>query len=250
MSPALLAGVFDHVALRVADFAAASRAYRRLLGILGAAPSAEEDWLLEWEDFDLSPADAGNPATIGVHVGFGAPTTDVVDAFWRAGLEAGLRGDGEPGPRRAYGHDYYGGFLRDLDGNSIEACLHYNTHPPGLVDHVWLRVSDVAAARSFYTTVAPYTGFRLVASELGLARFRGPSASFTVVSGEPVTRNLHLAFPAADDATVEGFHRAAVRAGYRDNGAPGERPQYHPGYVGAFVLDPDGNNIEVVNHNR
>jgi catechol 2,3-dioxygenase-like lactoylglutathione lyase family enzyme len=242
--------MFDHVALRVGDFAASARAYRRLFGVLGAAPTSEEDWLLEWEDFDLSPADAEHPLTTGVHVGLTAPSHEVVDAFWRAGIEAGLRDDGAPGPRPAYAPDYYGGFLRDLDGNSIEACLHGNTGAAGLVDHVWLRVADVAAARDFYATVAPFTGFELVLDERDHARFRGPSASFTVTAGAPLTRNLHLAFPTGDDATVEAFHRAALEAGYRDNGAPGERPEYHPGYVGAFVLDPDGNNIEVVNHNR
>jgi catechol 2,3-dioxygenase-like lactoylglutathione lyase family enzyme len=61
---------------------------------------------------------------------------------------------------------------------------------------------------------------------------------------------VHLAFPADDDATVRAFHAAALAAGYTDHGAPGERPQYHPGYYGAFVLDPDGHNVEVVNHNR
>ena len=61
---------------------------------------------------------------------------------------------------------------------------------------------------------------------------------------------MHLAFPDDDDAVVQAFHRELVAAGYRDNGAPGERPIYHPGYYGAFVLDPDGNNIEVVNHHR
>ena len=69
------------------------------------------------------------------------------------------------------------------------------------------------------------------------------------MAGAP-TENVHMAFPASDDATVDAFHRAAVAAGYRDNGAPGERPRYHPGYYGAYVLDPDGNNVEVVNHNR
>ena len=61
---------------------------------------------------------------------------------------------------------------------------------------------------------------------------------------------MHIAFPASENATVDVFHATATGAGYRDNGAPGERPIYHPGYYGAFVLDPDGNNIEVVNHNR
>jgi catechol 2,3-dioxygenase-like lactoylglutathione lyase family enzyme len=59
-----------------------------------------------------------------------------------------------------------------------------------------------------------------------------------------------VAFPADNDATVEAFYRDAIDAGYRDNGVPRERPIYHPGYFGAYILDPDGNNIEVVNHNR
>jgi hypothetical protein len=61
---------------------------------------------------------------------------------------------------------------------------------------------------------------------------------------------FHLAFPAAADATVAEVHRVAVAAGYRDDGDPAERPEYHPGYVGAIVLDPDGNNVEAVDHNR
>jgi catechol 2,3-dioxygenase-like lactoylglutathione lyase family enzyme len=70
-----------------------------------------------------------------------------------------------------------------------------------------------------------------------------------LVSGPP-TEHVHLAFPAGDDATVDAFHGTLVQAGYRDDGAPGERPVYHPGYYGAYVLDPDGNTVEVVNHNR
>jgi catechol 2,3-dioxygenase-like lactoylglutathione lyase family enzyme len=60
---------------------------------------------------------------------------------------------------------------------------------------------------------------------------------------------VHLAFPVADAATVDAFHRDALQTGYRDEGAPGPRPEYHPGYYGAFVLDPDGNNVEAVIHN-
>jgi catechol 2,3-dioxygenase-like lactoylglutathione lyase family enzyme len=69
------------------------------------------------------------------------------------------------------------------------------------------------------------------------------------VAGEP-TENVHLAFPVSENKAVDEFHRELTDAGYRDNGAPGERPVYHPGYYGAFVLDPDGNNVELVNHNR
>ena len=59
-----------------------------------------------------------------------------------------------------------------------------------------------------------------------------------------------MAFPASENQTVDDFHQAAIEAGYRDNGTPGERPTYHRGYYSAYVLDPDGNNIELVNHNR
>ena len=65
-----------------------------------------------------------------------------------------------------------------------------------------------------------------------------------------MTENLHLAFPVRNDEDVRAFHEAAVAAGGIDNGAPGERAGYHPGYYAAFVLDPDGNNVEAVNHNR
>ena len=74
-------------------------------------------------------------------------------------------------------------------------------------------------------------------------------ATFSLVSdGRPATENLHIAFPATDRETVVRFHETATAAGYRDNGAPGERLQYHRGYYGAFVRDPDGHNVEAVCH--
>jgi catechol 2,3-dioxygenase-like lactoylglutathione lyase family enzyme len=59
-----------------------------------------------------------------------------------------------------------------------------------------------------------------------------------------------MAFPSQDDGAIRRFHQAAIAAGYRSHGEPGERPRYHPGYYAAYVLDPDGNNVEVVNHHR
>ncbi len=82
------------------------------------------------------------------------------------------------------------------------------------------------------------TGFRLEHNRPDRSTFVGASASFILVTGTP-TEHVHLAFGAGGNATVEDFHRAATEAGYRDNGAPGERPIYHDGYFGAFVLDPD-----------
>jgi catechol 2,3-dioxygenase-like lactoylglutathione lyase family enzyme len=112
-----------------------------------------------------------------------------------------------------------------------------------------MRVADVAASRRFYETVARFAGFHLRVDRPDRASFGRESGAFSVVRGTP-TEHAHIAFPAADDATVVEFHRAATEAGYRDNGPPGERPVYHRGYYGAYVLDPDGNNVELVNHNR
>ena len=242
--------MFDHVTLRTADLAATARAYRPLLATLGAEPDCDADWLIEWQDFGFSPADAEHPVTTGVHVGLLAANAEAIAAFWQTGLANGLADDGPPGPRSHYGDGYVGGFLRDLDGNSIEACRHPSSVDGRLVDHVWLRVGDVAASRAFYAAVAEWTGFAPVVERPDYARFRGPGASFSVVAGEPVSAGLHMAFPADTDDAVHGFHAAALAAGGADHGGPGERPEYHPGYYGAFALDPDGHNVEVVNHHR
>lgn len=116
-------------------------------------------------------------------------------------------------------------------------------HAGRLFDHVHLRVADLEASKRFYAgALAP----------LGLELARQGTRSFSVdelyVSddGEP-TSGLHIAFQAADRETVDRFHEAALTFGGRDNGAPGER-EYHPGYYAAFVLDPDGTNVEAVYH--
>jgi len=193
--------------------------------------------------------DGTHPATRGLHIGFVAPSREHVDRFWEAGTRVGYRDDGAPGPRPEYGDDYYGGFLLDPDGNSAEAVHHAEIRPPGHIDHLWIRVADVPVAAAFYDLVVPYGGFERKGNDPDHAHFVGAGGSFSLVAGRP-TENLHVAFPATENAAVDAFHRAAIEAGYRDNGAPAERPRYHPGYYGAYVLDPDGNNIELVNHNR
>jgi catechol 2,3-dioxygenase-like lactoylglutathione lyase family enzyme len=242
--------VLDHVTIRVSDREASERFYRTVLPTLGIEPTHEAEHFLEWDDFGLAAATDEKPVTRRLHVAFAAPSREHVDEFWRAGTAAGYRDDGAPGPRPQYSEDYYGGFLLDPDGNSAEAVHHGDTsRRSGNVDHLWIRVADVAAAKRFYETIAPYARLRLGHDSADRAQFTAVDGSFSLVAGEP-TENVHLAFPAADDATVDAFHRAAVEAGYRDNGAPGERTIYHPGYYGAFVLDPDGNNVELVCHNR
>ena len=241
--------MFDHVTIRVTDRGASERFYDTVLQTLGIEPTAVTEQYAEWDDFSLSAASEEHPVTRGLHLAFVAPTREHVDEFWRAGTEAGYRDDGAPGPRPQYRADYYGGFLLDPDGNSAEAVHHDVVREPGWIDHLWIRVADVEAAKAFYELVAPHAGFRLRHESPDRAAFVGEGGSFSLVSGTP-TEHVHLAFPARDDATVDAFHRDAVGAGYRDNGAPGERAVYHAGYYGAYVLDPDGNNVELVNHNR
>ncbi len=242
--------MFDHVTIRVSDRAASQAFYSTVLRTLGVETSYSEDDLVEWEnDFSLVAADAGHRVTRGLHIAWFAPAREVVDAFWQAGVDSGHRDDGPPGPRPQYRPDYYGGFLLDPDGNSAEAVHLEAARARGAIDHLWIRVADVEAAKRFYEVIAPYAGIRLAYETSGRVRFRSEDGSLTLVAGTP-TEQVHLAFPAPDDAVVDAFHRAAVEAGYRDSGPPGERPSYHAGYYGAYVLDPDGNNVELVHHNR
>jgi catechol 2,3-dioxygenase-like lactoylglutathione lyase family enzyme len=241
--------MFDHVTIRASDREASERFYDTVLPTLGIAQTGRGEWYTEWRDFSLAAASESQSVTRRLHVAFAAPSRADADEFWRVGVAAGYRDDGTPGPRPVYGGDYYGAFLLDPDGNSAEAVHRSGMREAGSVDHLWIRVADVDAAQRFYETVAPHVGFRLRRREPERAQFSGESGTFSLVLGAP-SENVHLAFSVRDDATVDAFHQAATAAGYRDNGGPGERPVYHPGYYGAFVLDPDGNNVELVNHNR
>jgi len=118
-----------------------------------------------------------------------------------------------------------------------------------MIDHVTLRVSDFEATKRFYSTVLAPLGYELgwEDADKRLAEW----GDFSIAQdGKPLSENVHGAFAAKSREEVDAFHRVALEAGYRDNGAPGERPLYHEGYYGAFVLDPDGNNVEAVFHDQ
>jgi catechol 2,3-dioxygenase-like lactoylglutathione lyase family enzyme len=116
-------------------------------------------------------------------------------------------------------------------------------HRGRLLDHVHLRVRDLEASKRFYRATLAAVG-REVTRET--ESFITADELFVSADAEP-TERLHLAFQAPDRETVHRFHEAALAAGGRDNGGPGER-HYHPGYYSAYALDPDGNNVEAVYH--
>ncbi|WP_020204203.1 MULTISPECIES: VOC family protein [Cupriavidus] len=125
-----------------------------------------------------------------------------------------------------------------------------------MIDHTGVGVSDFARSRAFYTAALGAIGMvkvmELPASVTGhtdVAGFGPPGKpEFWINGGAPNQPPLHVAFRAQTRAQVDAYYQAALAAGGRDNGAPGLRPHYHPNYYGAFVLDPDGHNIEAVCH--
>jgi len=124
-----------------------------------------------------------------------------------------------------------------------------------MLDHIGFPVTDFARSKAFYTQALAPLGMRVVMEVSlsedgadGYAGFGAERPQFWIGTGKPLIGRLHVAFRAKNRAEVRAFYEAAMAAGGVDNGAPGLRPHYHENYYGAFVLDPDGHNIEAVNH--
>jgi catechol 2,3-dioxygenase-like lactoylglutathione lyase family enzyme len=122
-----------------------------------------------------------------------------------------------------------------------------------VLDHVGIEVGDFDASRAFYEMALAPLGLSVVMEvpEPTMAGFGGSDRKpwfWVNARGRDACHGVHLAFKAINHDAVDAFHAAGLAAGGTDNGAPGPRPIYHPGYYGAFVLDPDGNNVEAVCH--
>jgi catechol 2,3-dioxygenase-like lactoylglutathione lyase family enzyme len=134
-----------------------------------------------------------------------------------------------------------------------------------MLDHMTFRVTDIARAKAFYSAALAPLGYSVVFEGnygMNILGFAYPDAAEpdgkkadvwfidgpSPYGGPPATTGCHLAWRALDRAQVDAFHQAAIAAGGKDNGAPGLRPEYHPHYYGAFIIDPEGNNIEAVCH--
>ena len=127
-----------------------------------------------------------------------------------------------------------------------------------IIDHLALSVTNFARAKAFYAAALAPLGIALTAEipasvtgdtdVAGFGRAGGWKAELWIAPGKKTAPHLHIAFIAASRADVDAFYKAALAAGGTGNGAPGLRPHYHEHYYGAFVLDPDGHNIEAVCH--
>lgn len=229
--------MFDHVTVRVSDRAAAERRYGAALARLGIAESGRDAEFIQWGDLSIAAAKRERPATSGLRIGLRAPAVDAIDAF------------------------------DDGDGNRVEAVVADGPRGGGVVERLTLVVADLGASRRFWERIAPPAGLRVAEATTERLRFEradgGGGGALTLIaagareagagasgaaSASAPTRGLHVAFPAPDTATVDAFHAAALAAGARDDGAPGPRPQYAPGYYAGFVLDPDGQSVELVHH--
>jgi catechol 2,3-dioxygenase-like lactoylglutathione lyase family enzyme len=204
--------VFDHVTLGVSDLAEATRFLDTMLEPLHLE-RYEAAGGVEWGD--LSIVD-GRPVTRNVTVGLAA-TADAL----RSGTIEGLE-------------------------------LELVARPSGLgtITHLALGVAELDRARRFYDCVLGSLDVAIQTEEAGVVGFGDGESSLRLDAGRLPTTALHLAFAAASNADVDAFWRAGIEAGFRSNGEPGERAKYHAGYYGAFLLDPAGNNVEAVCHNR
>jgi catechol 2,3-dioxygenase-like lactoylglutathione lyase family enzyme len=242
--------MYDHVTLRVSDLVAGTALLTTVLDQLEIQQTARTPSFAVWGNFALTETDEDHPIARRVHVAFIAPGPSHVDRFWQAGIDAGFTDDGPAGPRRVFADDYYAAFLKDPAGNSFEAVYRDGQRPRGSIDHVAIRVSNVEASTAFYSTISAAAGLTLrrQSSDSAVFAVGASDGSLLIFAGRP-TESVHIAFSGADD-DVRRFHADATAAGYRSNGEPGERSRYHAGYYAAYVLDPDGNNIEVVDHHR
>ena len=116
-----------------------------------------------------------------------------------------------------------------------------------MIDHIGLRTQNMPALRAFYGAVLPVLGYPLTA-DYGEAIAFGEGMPLWISASDAPTSSVHIAFKATSRESVQRFYETAIQHGARDNGAPGLRPDYHEHYYGAFVVDPDGNNIEAVYH--
>ncbi len=212
-------------------------------------------WLVISSPFDGLPATWSN----GFHIALRARDEAAVRSFHAAALTAGGRDEGAPGLRPHYAADYYAAYVRDPDGNKLQA-VHYRdgreAGPCGdVISHITLGSNDLERSRGFYEGLLGVLGIERLPREetpgedvaFGLAGTRLPIVFVQKpFDGRPATwgNGAHVSFDAPSRTAVGAFHEAALSLGGSDEGAPGLRPRYHADYYAAYVRDPDGNKLQ------
>lgn len=255
--PAPEVGV-DHVIVPVEDFDKSRAFYAAVMPTLKAQPEFEFPGVIGFAGptgLSIALQKCKEGAVVNkLHLAFRCQTPAEVSAWYEACIAAGAKDNGPPGPRPQYSPNYYGAFVLDPDGHNIEAVCHLDKTaltPTLPLDHLIIPTENLAVAKDFYCKAMASVNAGHVAFEfpgfVGLASPGGMFASLHQVEG-PVTNKLHVGFRVNNPLQVDLWYEAALAAGGKDNGKPGPRPAYGPTFYGAFVLDPDGHNIEACCH--
>ncbi|WP_282610394.1 VOC family protein [Pelagibius sp. Alg239-R121] len=209
--------------------------------------------------FDGLPATWSN----GFHIAFNAPDKETVDQFHTAAMAAGGYDEGAPGIRPDYDQDYYGAYVRDPDGNKLQAVCYTAGRRAGstgdVVSHITIGHADLERERAFYSAILTALGIAELPEEgddestaFGLTGFDLPVLYLQpAFDGRPATwgNGTHTAFAAPSRAAVNRFHAAGLAHGGVCDGAPGLRPQYSQHYYAAYLRDAVGNKLQAVCRN-
>ena len=259
--------MLSHVTFGSNDIQRSGAFYNEVLGLLGIVRLESYDdalgyarrrdgapWLWILRPYDRLPATWGN----GSHLALMAESREQVDLFHAAALAKGGRDEGAPSLREHYAPDYYAAYVRDPDGNKLQAVNYGEgrvmAKGQGAISHVTLGSNDLVRARGFYDSLLATLGIEQLYVEPEGAAYCLPGTQKPAFSirrpfdGRPATwgNGTHVAFLARSRALVDGFHAKALAKGGKDEGAPGPRPHYGPTYYGAYLRDLDGNKLQAV----
>jgi len=232
--------MFERVTVGVSDLETSKRFYDSAFAALFVLEPEERGSFVRWDRFAI---DAGRPVTQAGHVAFQALTEEVVDSFHAAALAGGGTDNGPPGPRPQYGARVYAAYVHDPDGINVEATYRPLSEWP--IDHVVLGVKDLAESKRFYDAVLRPLGRGLIGEFTDAICYGTHDAALWIADREP-TAGIELALAAVGPSAVDNFRQAAVDAGFEPKAEPGDAPEYGANQYGAYLVDPDGNDIVAV----
>ena len=254
----------DHASVGVADLAASMRFYDAALAPLGARRRFRDGDYVAWGTgavnghFAVSRRPYPMPQN-AAHTCFAAGSREEVAAFHAAALAAGGTDNGQPGYRPQYSEDYYGAYVLDPDGNHLGVVARLkpesaSTPRARIIDHLSIGTDDLPESSRFYDALLAPLGVRRLRTRPDYVMYGTELHDTTFILAEPddlaagtlPQPGFHACFSADSRESASRFHAAGLRAGARDNGAPGHRPDYAIDYWGAFLIDPWGNRIGVV----